>query len=484
MVKKQKRNIRKGLIPAIFGISAVLFLVLFLLNKWIIEITLNGEETVRQEFGTEYTDAGAQAYYTGTLFRFIHKEADVTVTSEVDVNQLGEYKVTYVGELNGKRAEAVRHVIVEDTTPPVITLTSDPDFYTLYNHPYEEEGFKAEDLHDGDLTEKVVFEEKDGKVYYRVSDSSGNEATAERTIVYDDRTPPVITLDGGAETVIATGSKYEDKFSASDDCDGDVTASVQVSGSVDTSKTGYYTLTYTVTDEHGNKAEASRTVYVRNKSDSGNTDAGHIIYLTFDDGPGQFTDQLLDVLDKYDVKVTFFVTGAYPKYAHCMKREAEAGHTVAVHTYTHDYAKVYASAEAYWNDFNKINDVIEKQTGKRAALFRFPGGSSNTVSKNYCKGVVTAVAQQAAAKGYKYFDWNVSSGDAGQTKDTDRVYQNVISGIQSSTKYGRSSVVLQHDVKSYSVAAVERIIQWGLQNGYTFMPLSSSSPTAHHNIAN
>jgi peptidoglycan/xylan/chitin deacetylase (PgdA/CDA1 family) len=91
---------------------------------------------------------------------------------------------------------------------------------------------------------------------------------------------------------------------------------------------------------------------------------------------------------------------------------------------------------------------------------------------------------QAEAKGYKYFDWNVSSGDAGGTKETDVVYQNVISGIQSNAKRGRASVVLQHDVKGYSVDAVARIIQWGLQNGYTFMPLSENSPTAHHNIAN
>ena len=112
-------------------------------------------------------------------------------------------------------------------------------------------------------------------------------------------------------------------------------------------------------------------------------------------------------------------------------------------------------------------------------MIRFPGGSSNTVSR-INPGIMTRLVQAVTDAGYQYYDWNVSSGDAGLTTDTDVVYQNVIDGIRSHNV----SIVLQHDSKGYSVDAVERIIQWGLANGYTFLPLTPSSPKAHHRLNN
>ncbi|MCR4951463.1 MAG: polysaccharide deacetylase [Solobacterium sp.] len=220
-------------------------------------------------------------------------------------------------------------------------------------------------------------------------------------------------------------------------------------------------------------------------SGSETKDPAHTIYLTFDDGPSKNTRTLLDVLKKYPkVKVSFFVVNQATKYVPLIEEEAAQGHTVAVHSYTHDYSKIYTSSSAYWADFDKMNAVVQKYTGKKTTLFRFPGGSSNTVSRRYCKGIMTKLSKEAGQKGYTYFDWNVSSGDAGETKSTDQVYKNVINGIKSNTRKGRASVVLQHDSKSYSVAAVERIIKWGLENGYTFKALTKNSPTAHHHLNN
>ena len=126
-----------------------------------------------------------------------------------------------------------------------------------------------------------------------------------------------------------------------------------------------------------------------------------------------------------------------------------------------------------------MNEIIRAQTGSYSTMLRFPGGSSNAVS-NFNPGIMTRLTQAVTEKGYQYFDWNVSSGDAGLTTDTNVVYQNVIDGV----KNYNSSIVLQHDSKGYSVDAVERIIQWGLDNGYSFLPLTPSSPTAHHKIFN
>ena len=161
-------------------------------------------------------------------------------------------------------------------------------------------------------------------------------------------------------------------------------------------------------------------------------------------------------------------------------KEAAAGHTVAIHSASHNYQQIYSSVDAYFDDLNEMSDIIYSQTGSRPTLVRFPGGSSNSVSRKYCKGIMTELAKDVTDQGYKYYDWNVSSGDAGETTSTSEVYQNVINGIKSHNV----SVVLQHDIKSFSVDAVESIIQWGLANGYTFLPLTTSSPDVHHGINN
>lgn len=208
-------------------------------------------------------------------------------------------------------------------------------------------------------------------------------------------------------------------------------------------------------------------------------EAGKLIYLTFDDGPGPYTEELLNVLKKYGVKATFFVTEGFPEYEKLIAREAKEGHSVGVHSYTHKYSEIYSGKNAYLKDFDEMNDVIRKQTGSKTNLFRFPGGSSNTVS-NFNPGIMSELTKLMKSRGYFYFDWNVLSGDAGDTESTRQIYLNVINGCAGQ----KVSVVLMHDIKSYSVAAVEDIIRWGLDNGYTFMALNEYSYGAHHGVNN
>lgn len=208
---------------------------------------------------------------------------------------------------------------------------------------------------------------------------------------------------------------------------------------------------------------------------------GKTIFLTFDDGPAQYTDQLLSILDKYGIKVTFFVTNCYSKYQYDIKKEYQAGHAVALHTYTHNYGTVYRSASNYWNDFGKMQDVISNQTGRQATtMFRFPGGSSNTVSRRYCRGVMSTLTRQANQKGLTYYDWNVDSDDAGKTRSSDGVFNNITWGVARN----KQSIVLCHDVKAYTVNAMDRTIKWCLQNGYTFRTLQPGGYTVHQRVAN
>ena len=203
------------------------------------------------------------------------------------------------------------------------------------------------------------------------------------------------------------------------------------------------------------------------------------IYLTFDDGPGPYTDDLLDLLQAYNVKATFFVTCLNEKYQDMVGRAANEGHSIGVHTASHNYRAIYAGEDAFFQDFNAVEEMIKEQTGAYTSLCRFPGGSSNTVS-SFNPGIMTRLAKAVTDMGYQYFDWNVSSGDAGETTDTNQVAANIINGCTGR----KASVVLQHDIKDYSVAAVEQVINWGLSNGYTFRPLDLTSPGAHHGIAN
>ena len=117
------------------------------------------------------------------------------------------------------------------------------------------------------------------------------------------------------------------------------------------------------------------------------------IYLTFDDGPSAYTGQLLDVLARSGVKATFFVTNLNPEYQDLIGRAFREGHAIGVHTSSHNYAQIYQSKEAFYRDFLGMQEIIYEQTGSYTRLFRFPGGSSNTVSRNYCYGIMTQLAK-------------------------------------------------------------------------------------------
>lgn len=458
-----------------------ILVVSLIYGNFYVEMTLNGSARVIVPYGEDYHDEGATATLRN---RFTKTEIPLTIQEigVVDSARPGTYELCYTSHKYACHAEKKRTVVIEDKEPPKIELLFQEGYFTKAGTPYVEEGYTAYDNCDGDITDRVSRYEKDGVVYYSVTDSSGNTASVQRAIRYRDAALPTLELLGDATIEINAGGQYtEPGWRAFDDEDGDLSDRVEVSGEVDIYRAGTYQLAYTATDSDGNQATAERTVEVHPIRQAETVNPGDkVVYLTFDDGPGAYTQQLLDVLEQYNVKVTFFTTSALSRYRHLIGEEARAGHTVAIHTATHEYSQIYASEEAYFEDLRKQADVIEEETGIRPMLVRFPGGSSNTVSRNYCTGIMTKLTQAVEDQGYQYFDWNVASGDAGETKDTEQVYQNVIKGIQGHNV----SIVLQHDIHKYSVDAVEKIIIWGLENGYTFLPLDETSPAVHHRINN
>ena len=486
MYKRRRNQLRFFLmLPALIAlvIGAAVYVFTYHVNQFSLDLELLGDEKIVLEYGDGYTEQGAKACFYGTYLLKDGLDVDVVTDGAVDLSRLGTYEIHYVANHESWNAEKVRTVQIVDTVAPKIWLAETPGSYVMPGEQYQEEGFMARDNYDGDLTASVQKTVLSDQIIYRVEDSSGNKTEVSREIVYYDPIPPELTLLGDSTITLNFGKEYaEPGYTAYDNCEGDLTDRVQVSGSVNSNKAGTYKITYTVTDRYGNSDTKERTVKVKERvlprpQQSEVTPSGKVIYLTFDDGPSQHTQRLLDILAKYNVKATFFVINT--EYIHLLDDIVAQGHSIAAHSYTHNYNKIYASEEAYFEDLNKILSVISSKTGVNTKLIRFPGGSSNTVSR-FNPGIMSRLTNEVVDKGYRYFDWNVSSGDAGSANTAKKVYENVINGIK-----GRNvSVVLQHDTKGCSVDAVEEIIIWGLSNGYTFLPLGSTSPTAAHGLNN
>ena len=478
------------------------FAILWQINEFSLDLTINGPEEVTIEYGEAYEEPGAGAIFHGTVFFQDPTSIEVTTEGQVDAAKVGTYHIDYKAQrvVNYLFGEVVvtdsarRTVHVVDTVAPEISLTTDPDAFTIPGETYQEEGFTATDNYDGDITDQVIRSESEEAIRYEVSDSSGNTATVERPIVYHDPIAPQLVLKGEATISVALGTAFEDPgFVATDNCDGVITDRVTVTGTVDTSKVGTYTLEYSVTDSYENTAAVTRTVKVykpKNETtpptepeepavkpvDPANPTGG-VIYLTFDDGPGRHTGRLLDILAKYNVKASFFLVNT--GYISTASRIAAEGHTVAMHSVTHNFQEIYASEEAFFADLEKMQAIIQEHSGVKSMLMRFPGGSSNTVSR-FNEGIMTRLTAMVEEQGYTYFDWNVDSRDAGGASTPIEVYNNVVSAVATR----KTSVVLMHDIKSYTVDAIEDIIVWGLENGYTFQALTADSPTCHHRVNN
>ena len=432
--------------------------------------------------GTYYTSPSVPYVEEGYLAK---DNYDGDVTSQVVSEEKDGVVLYTVKDSSGNTATVKRKINYKDVVAPVITLNQGNSISLNKGKDFVDPGFTAVDDSEGDLTSAVTVEGSvDGHKYgtytltYRVADSSGNKCEVTRTVRIADISAPVISLKGETKSYIKVGTAYtEAGYTASDNMDGDLTGKVSVSGAVDTGRMGIYSITYSVSDAFGNTGSATRKIYVYQKQLVSNpvNPGNKVVYLTFDDGPSVHTARLLDILDKYGVKATFFVTNQFPAYEHMIGETYRRGHTIALHTYKHVYRDVYASEAAYYHDLEMIKNIVVRQTGVAPTIVRFPGGTSNTVSRNYCRGIMSSLVESIGYYGYMYCDWNVSSGDAGGAKTSAVVASNVINGI----KRHNVSVSLQHDITSYSVEAVEEILFWGIQNGYTFLPMSETTPMVH-----
>ena len=369
-------------------------------------------------------------------------------------------------------------LVINNYSYPELKLLGKKEINLSLNEKYTDPGYK---IVPNNKKYKVVIdnnidENKTGSYEVKYSLQVKNKIINKvRKVNVIDNISPEITLKGSDNIKLYESSDYEEPgFIAFDNYDGDITKNVIVQNDIK-EEIGDYKITYIVEDSSGNKTMVTRNVKILDKKKNIGT-----IYLTFDDGPSNNTSKILDILKQEDIKATFFLVNFNSSYNPAVKRIYDEGHSIGIHSYTHNYKLIYSSVSAYFDDLNKMNDKIKTITGSDTKLLRFPGGSSNTIS-SFNKGIMTTLVKEVTNAGYHYFDWNVDSSDAWSARNSNDVYNNVVNNLKEGT-----NIVLMHDLSSNekTVNVLEKIIKDAKEKGYTFANITMNTKEIHHGINN
>lgn len=199
-----------------------------------------------------------------------------------------------------------------------------------------------------------------------------------------------------------------------------------------------------------------------------------VAYLTFDDGPSKYTNQILNILKRHNIKATFFVLGNTSSYGLRMYRKMKRlGHSIGNHTYSHHFNRIYSSPKAFFADFYRMERLLQRVIGIRARLFRFPGGSNT--ERGYDIGgrrTMESIKKKLGARGYRYCDWTIDSQDSSLPRPTPK---EIASKVLRESRNQRRSIILCHDFSEDSVLALPSIIRGLKEQGYRFDRLTTRS---------
>lgn len=206
-------------------------------------------------------------------------------------------------------------------------------------------------------------------------------------------------------------------------------------------------------------------------ADAGADGVQKLCCLTFDDGPSRNTLPILEILEQYGAPATFFVTAQEVNmdYMPQIADIVAAGHQVALHSATHQYSKIYANTDAFWQDIKELRQTLSPYLDVESLTWlRFPGGSTNTISHKYGgRSIMKNLIAQAEEKGYRWIDWNVCGEDATASHpNAERILKN----IKRDAEGHDTCVVLLHDTKATgeTVKALPAILDYFAEQGYTF----------------
>ena len=408
---------------------------------------------------------------------------EIKIDNQVNNKKLGEYKIKYIY----KERTFTLKVFIDDTTPPQFETINAK---ILRNETIQPE-LLVKNIQDDSQTivyfkEDYLFNEiKTYRVNIIVEDAYENKTEKHAYVLVEEKDTEPPTISGVDKLTILVGDQVDLKkgIVVEDDHDKNPTLTIDDS-QLNIRKVGEYEVYYQVSDHYGNQQTVTRIVEVLSQYDNreAQKDGVKTCYLTFDDGPSENTAEILKILDEYHIKATFFVTGTSPKDFHYIKEAYEKGHTIGLHTYSHDYEYIYSSLKNYINDLNKIKEVVYEQTGVYSTFIRFPGGSSNLVSKKYNIGIMRRLSRKVIDLGYQYYDWTCINGDGEGIKTVNGLKKKAIEEVN-----GQEDIMfLMHDSASCenTVKALPSIIDYLIKEGYQFEVIDQNSPTFHHTIQN
>lgn len=224
----------------------------------------------------------------------------------------------------------------------------------------------------------------------------------------------------------------------------------------------YDLLRYIETDRFFNDMTETGTSYdgLAAKREKYSVTDGKVAYLTFDDGPSKYTSQILDILRENDIKATFFITGwCIEGKENILKQVADEGHTVGLHSWSHDYESIYSSTDSWLEDFAKVYRKVYAVTGQKPWCFRFPGGSYN----NYNRDTADDIIAEMERRGFAFYDWNAATADASTSATYDSCLENISDSINADHE-----VVLMHDSLELTPEYLQDVIDYIRGQGYTF----------------
>jgi len=408
---------------------------------------------------------------------------EIKINNKVNNKKLGKYQIEY----HYKNRKFTLNVFIDDKLPPQFETRN---IKILKNTTVDPVSL-VKDIRDDSKTvvyfkENYIFNEtKTYRVIVVVEDEYANKSEKSAYVLVEEKDTEVPTIQGIEKMTILVGDQINLKEGVIVRDDHDKNPILKIDDSkLNVTKEGEYEVYYHVEDHNGNKEVYVRQIEVLSQYANREAvkDGIKTCYLTFDDGPSENTKKILDILDRYHIKATFFVTGTSPEHFKYIKEAHQKGHVIGLHTFSHDYEKIYSSLSAYIQDLNQIKEVVYQQTGTDTKYIRFPGGSSNLVSKKYNIGIMKRLTHKVIDLGYQYYDWTSINGDGENIKTVQGLKKKAIEEIE-----GKEDIMfLMHDSKSCdnTVKVRPSILDYLIKNGYQFETIHQNSPTFHHTVQN
>lgn len=403
-----KKNI---ILSSIILVILVMIVLLIFFNPFIY-FKVNGDNVITVDVDSNYSLPPVKAYmFNNNITNKIEKK------DNINIKKIGKYEVTYKVKylLTTKKLTIIVNVV--DRELPNIVLNGEENIIICPNKEYVEEGYIAIDNYDGDITDKVEIKNNDTYLEYIVKDSSNNEFSIKRNIKKEDKELPIITLSGNSKYKISLGSKYSEKgYSATDNCDGDISSDVEVTNNINVNKVGTYTITYKAKDSSGNEVIATRKIEVVDNTKSND-------YVNIVNGP-TYINGILIVNKKYSIPKDFGGTNSTATNALYSLQDAAslAGFSLPLvsgyrsynrqNTIYNNYVKNYGQASA--DTFSARPGHSEHQTGLAFDIGKIDDNFGNTPAGTWLKNnahyygfIIRYPKGKENITGYKYEPWHI-----------------------------------------------------------------------------